>query len=57
MLKISVPKIFSKFKGKHLCWNLFSDKVADCTPATLLKRVSDTDCFPVNIEEFLTASF
>ena len=50
--KISVPKNLSKFTGKHLCRSLFSDKVSDLRPATLLKRVSVTGCFPVNLRKF-----
>ena len=55
--KISVPKTLSKFTGKHLCRSLFSDKVSDWRPATLLKRVSVTGCFPVNFAKVLTSPF
>ena len=34
--KVGVPKIFTDFTGKHLCWNL--------RPATLLKRDSCEIC-------------
>ena len=30
--KKSVLKNFVKFPGKHLCWNLFFNKVASMTP-------------------------
>ena len=43
--KIGVLKNFTKFKGKHLCWTLFFNKVASLSPATLRKRGSNTDVF------------
>ena len=37
--KIDGLKIFANFTGKHLCWSLFSIKLQDFRPATLLKRI------------------
>ena len=37
LCKIGVLRNFAKFKGKHLCWGLYFKKVADLSPATLLK--------------------
>ena len=39
--KKGVLKNFAKFKGKHLCWSLFLNKVA-AWPAALLKSDSGT---------------
>ena len=39
-LKKGVLEFFAKFTGKHLCQNLFFNKVADLRPATLLKQSS-----------------
>ena len=36
--KNGVLKNFAKFTGKHLCRNLFFNKVADLRPAILLKQ-------------------
>ena len=36
--KKSVLKNFAKLTGKHVCQNLFFNKVAGLTPATLLKK-------------------
>ena len=33
-----VPKNFTKVAGKHLCQNLFFNKVRGLKPATLLKK-------------------
>ena len=40
-----VPKNFTKFKGKHLCWSLFFHKVAGLRPVTLLKYRLQTQVF------------
>ena len=40
-----VPKNFAKFTGKHLCRNLFFNKVAGLRPATSLKQVSGAGVF------------
>ena len=36
--KKGVLKNFAKFTEKYLRWNLFFNKVADLSPATLLKK-------------------
>ena len=43
--KKGVPKHFTKFTGKHLCLSIFFNKVAGLSPATLLKKDSDTGAF------------
>ena len=47
-----VPKNFTKFAGKHLCWSLFFNKVS-----ALLKKRLQHGCFPVNFVKFLRAAF
>ena len=42
-----VIKDSTKFTGKHLCWSLFFNKVADLRLATLLKKRLQR-CFSVN---------
>ena len=37
-IKKCVPKNSAKFTGKHLCQNLFFNKVANLRPATLLRK-------------------
>ena len=37
LCKKGVLRNFAKFTGKHLCQSLYFDKVADLSPATLLK--------------------
>ena len=37
-MKKGVLKIFTKFRGKHLCQSLFFNKAAGLGPATLLKK-------------------
>ena len=51
--KKAVPKSFLTFKGKQLCWSLFLIKLETFRSATLLKRDSNIDVFPVNIAKFL----
>ena len=41
----SLLKNFTKFTGKHLCWNLFLNKVPAWRPATLLKQKLLHMCF------------
>ena len=53
----SVLRNFKKFTGKHLCWNLFFNKVSGLRPATFLKKRLWHKCFPVNIEKFLRTPF
>ena len=48
---------FTKFIWKHLCQGLFSNKVADLSPATLLKMRLWHRCFPVNFVRFLRTPF
>ena len=43
--------------GKHLCENLFFNKVRDLRPATLSKRRLWHRCFPVNFAKFLRTCF
>ena len=51
--KKGLLKNFAKFTGKHLCQNLFFNKVADLRPATLFKKRFWHRCFPVNFAKFL----
>ena len=55
--KKDVLSNFAKSTGKHLCQSLFFDKVADLTPATLLKKSLWHSCFPLNFAKFLKTSF
>ena len=50
--KIGILKGFSKFTGKHLCWNLFINKVAEFKPGTLSKTRFQHRCFPMNFVSF-----
>ena len=51
-------EISQKFTGKHLCQNLFFNKVAGLGPATLLKKRLWHRCFHVKFPKFLrTLSF
>ena len=43
--------------GKHLCQNLFFNKVVGLRPVTLLKKRPWHKCFPVNFAKFLRTSF
>ena len=43
--KIGVLKNLTMFTGKHLCWSLFFNKVADHNHATLLKNRLQHRCF------------
>ena len=45
LLKKGVFKDLVNFTGKHLCWSLFLIKLQAWTPATLLKRDSNTGVF------------
>ena len=55
--KKGVLKIFSKFKGKHLCQSLFFNTVAGLRPVTLLKKRVWHIYFPVNFEKFWRTPF
>ena len=48
--KKGVLKNIAKFTGKHLCWSLLFNKVK---PATLLKKILQRNCSPVNFGKFL----
>ena len=56
-LKISVLNNFAKLTGKHLCQNLFFNKVAGLRPATFLQKRLWHRCFPVNFAKFVGAFF
>ena len=56
-IKKAVLQNLIKFTGKHLCQNLFSNKVADLNSATLLKNRLWHRCFPLNFAKFLRKSF
>ena len=46
-------KNFAIFTGKHLCQNLFFNKVVGLRPATSLKKRLWHRCFSVNFEKLL----
>ena len=52
-----VLKNFPKFKGKHMCQNLFFNKVAGFRLATLLKKRLSHRFFPVNFPKLLRIPF
>ena len=52
LYKKGVLKNFTKFTRKHLCQNLFFNKVAGLRPATFLKKRFWHRCFPVNFAKF-----
>ena len=56
-LKEDVLCNFVKFKGKHLCQNLFFNKIADLKAITLLKKTLWHRCVPVNFAKFLGITF
>ena len=56
-VKTGVLKNFTEFTEKHLDWSLFFNKVADLTPATLLKKRLQHRRFPMNSVKFLRAYF
>ena len=53
----SVIKSFEKFATKHLCQNLFFNKVTGVRPATLFKKRPWHRCFRVNFAKFLRTHF
>ena len=57
VLKKGVLRNFAKFTGKHLCQNLFFNKVAGQRPATLLEKRFWQRCFPVNFAKYLRTHF
>ena len=50
--KLGSLKSFVKFTRKHLCWNLFFNKVAGLKPE---KKTIQQRCFPVSFAKFLRA--
>ena len=55
--KIGVVENFAKFAGKHLCKNLFLNKIAGFQPATTLKKRLWHRCFPMNFGKFSRTPF
>ena len=57
--KIGTLKNLTKFKGKHLCRNLFLIKFTACCvqPAVLFKKGLLRWCFPVILSKFLMTPF
>ena len=51
--KLGFLKSFVKFTRKHLCWNLFFNKVAGLKPEK--KNRIQQRCFPVSFAKFLRA--
>ena len=56
-MKKGILTKLAKFTGKHLCQRLFFNKVAGLSPATLLKKILQRWCFPVNFAKFLRTRF
>ena len=52
-MKKGVLKHFEKFIGKRLCQTLFFNEVANMRPATLLKKILQHKCFPVNFAKLI----
>ena len=52
-----IRKNFAKFAGKHLCQNLFFNKVADLRFVTLLKKRRRHRCFSADFTKFIRAPF
>ena len=52
-MKKVVLKHFKIYTGRHLYWSLFLIKLQGFSPVSLLKRDSNSSCFPVNIAKFL----
>ena len=50
--EIVALKIFASFTGKHLCWSLLLIKLQPLSPATLLRRDSNTGVFLRKIWSF-----
>ena len=47
----------AKLTIKHLCRTLFFNKIKSLMPATLLKKILQHWCFPVNFAKFLRIHF
>ena len=43
---------FTKLTGKHLCWSLCFNKVANLRPESLLKKRTPTQVFSLEFNEF-----
>ena len=56
LYKETVLKNFAIFKGRHLCWSLFFNKVAGLQACNLIKKRLQHSCFPVKIANFLKTS-
>ena len=52
-----ISRNFIKLTEKYLCRSLFFNKVADLSPATLLKKRLWHRCFPINFAKFLRTLF
>ena len=57
LCKKGVLKNFVRITGKHLCRNLFINKVASLASATLLNKILRNSCLPVNLAKFLKKPF
>ena len=55
--KKGVMRNFAEFTGKHLCRNLFFNKVKLYSFATSLKTSLYRKCFLVNFAKFVSTSF
>ena len=55
--KKGVLRNFLKFTGKHMCQNLFFNRVTGPRPVTLVKKRLWHRCFPVNFAKFLRTRF
>ena len=55
--KTGVLRNFANFTGKHLCQNLFFNKVASLRPPTLLRKRFWHTYFPLNFVKFLRRPF
>ena len=55
--KESVMRNFAEFTRKHLCRNLFFDKVKLCRSSTSLKTSLQRRCFLVNFGKFVRTPF
>ena len=51
-VKIGVPRNFTIFIGKHLCWSLLLIKLQSIKPATLRKWECNTGVFQWNLQNF-----
>ena len=56
-VKKVVLKKFAKPSGKHLCWNLYFNKVTGLRPSTLSKKRIQQRCFRLNSAKFLRMPF